>query len=333
MSETRRPPVRLTEISSRAWEHPADRGALVALRRLRGFDTIVKKVAAIWQERAVRMTYLGSSVRVNERQFPRIYRAYVEAGVALDVPELPELFVRNHPVPNAMCIGMDKPIIVIHSALLEQLGEAEIRFVLGHELGHAQSGHAVYRSLLMYLMGLGSLIASIPLGALGLRVIIAGLMEWQRKSELSADRAGLLACQDLPAAMRNHMLMASGGHLEELDTTEFLAQAAEYRNSEHLADSLTKLFLVESASHPEWVVRAAELRRWVDSGAYATILGGDYPRRSGDAEAKISDEAKAAAESYAKDFEESEDALAKLLKDLGSGAKDAAAWLGRQFRG
>ena len=32
----------LTDISSRAWEHPADKGALVALRKLRGFDTLLK---------------------------------------------------------------------------------------------------------------------------------------------------------------------------------------------------------------------------------------------------------------------------------------------------
>src|SRR5262249_940931 len=41
----------LTGISSRAWEHPADRGALTALRELRGFDDVLKAIAGIWNER------------------------------------------------------------------------------------------------------------------------------------------------------------------------------------------------------------------------------------------------------------------------------------------
>ena len=50
----------LTGISSRAWEHPADRGALVALRKLRGFDTILKAMYGLLNERANRLYYLGA---------------------------------------------------------------------------------------------------------------------------------------------------------------------------------------------------------------------------------------------------------------------------------
>ena len=46
-----------------------------------------------------------------------------------------------------MTIGMDKPIIILNSSLLDLLDEEEMRFLIAHELGHAISGHAVYRSL------------------------------------------------------------------------------------------------------------------------------------------------------------------------------------------
>jgi hypothetical protein len=59
--------VRLTEISSLAWEHPADKGALVALRQLKGFDFVLRKLASLWNERALRLVYLGSAVRVDHR--------------------------------------------------------------------------------------------------------------------------------------------------------------------------------------------------------------------------------------------------------------------------
>ena len=76
------------------------------------------------------------------------------------------------------------------------------------------------------------------------------------------------------------MKLASGGHLDDLDATSFFAQGQEYDDAD-LRDSVLKLLLVENRSHPFAVVRATELRRWVDSGDYTRILGGDYPRRAG----------------------------------------------------
>lgn len=81
MADTAR--IRLASISSRAWEHPADRGALVALRKLHGFDVILRQLSGFLNERAVRMMLLGSAVRADHRQFARVYRLYREAGDAL----------------------------------------------------------------------------------------------------------------------------------------------------------------------------------------------------------------------------------------------------------
>jgi hypothetical protein len=61
-------------IGSRAWEHPADKGALVALRKLRGFDAVLKALSGLINERAVRLMLLGSAVKVDERQFSRLHR-------------------------------------------------------------------------------------------------------------------------------------------------------------------------------------------------------------------------------------------------------------------
>ena len=205
--------VPLPDISSRAWEHPADQGALVALRKLRGFDTLLKKLSGLVNERAVRLVFLGSAIRVDDRQFPALHRLLGEVGAALDAPSLPELYVASDPKPGAVTIGMDKPLIVLTSGLVNLLDEEEQRFVLGHEMGHVASGHAVYQTLLQRLILLTGVLAAVPLGALGVRAIVAALMEWSRKSELSADRAGLLATQDPAVAFRVHMKLASGGDL------------------------------------------------------------------------------------------------------------------------
>ncbi|WP_432986190.1 M48 family metallopeptidase [Dactylosporangium sp. CA-233914] len=326
------PPARrrvvLTGISSRAWEHPADRGALVALRELRGFDDVLKSLHALWNERAWRLQFLGNAIRVDHRQYPRVHRLLAEAAASLDVAELPELFVQQDRSINGMCIGMSKPFIVVNSGSVELLDDDELRCMLGHELGHLISGHAVYRTMVMILTDWAVRLAWLPVGSMVLRAIVAALMEWWRKAELSADRAGLLACQDPAASLRLAMKLAGGGDLSEVDTTAFLEQAAEFDRAGDLRDSLIKIRMVTARSHPMPVARAAEVRAWIESGEYQRILAGDYPRREDDGNASVSEEIKAAAASYREAFNRSQDPLVSLLRKLGDGAADVGGWVG-----
>jgi Zn-dependent protease with chaperone function len=311
--------VTLTDISSRAWEHPADRGALNALRKLRGFDLVVKKLFALWNERALRLVYVGSAVRVDHRQFPGVYERYMEAARALDVRDLPELYVSADPRPQAMAIGLDRPFVVITSGMVDLVDAEELQFVLGHELGHVVSGHALYTTMLLQLLKVSGTWQWIPFGALGLRALIAALYEWQRKAELSSDRAGLLATQDPAAALRCHMKLAGGGHLDDLDITAFVAQGDEYLGSPDVRDSVLKLLLLEARSHPFMVVRSAELRRWIDDGDYTRILRGSYARRGDDGDTSMRRDVKDAAEHYRTAFARSQDTLVSLLRDVGGG--------------
>jgi Zn-dependent protease with chaperone function len=326
------PPARrrvvLTGISSRAWEHPADRGALTALRELKGFDEALKMIAGVWNERAWRLQFLGGAIKVDHRQYPRLHRIYAEAATSLDVTELPELYVQNDRSINAMAVGMKQPFIVVNTGMLELADDDELRCLLGHELGHVRSGHAVYRTMIIILTSFALRLAWFPIGSMVLYGIIAALYEWWRKAELSADRAGLLACQDPAASLRLSMKLAGGGDLSEVDTTAFLEQAAEYERSGDLRDSVLKLLLVAFRSHPMPVARAAEIRNWVDSGAYQRILSGDYPRRADDGTASMTEDVKQAADSYRESFARSEDPLFKLLRRVAGGAGDLGGWVG-----
>ncbi len=89
--------VRLTGISSRAYEHPADRSALVALRKLTGFDTLLRKLFGLFNERAFRLMYLAGAVRASERQFPHIYELVRDGSYVLDLPDVPEVYVTDLP--------------------------------------------------------------------------------------------------------------------------------------------------------------------------------------------------------------------------------------------
>jgi hypothetical protein len=217
--------------------------------------------------------------------------------------------------------------------MLDLADDDELRVVVGHELGHVLSGHALYTTMLMQLMRLSASFTWFSVGALGLRGIIAALHEWQRKAELSGDRAGLLAGQDPAAALRLLMKLAGGGRLDDLDVTAFAQQGDEYLGSGDVRDSVLKLLLLEARSHPFTVVRAAELRRWVDSGAYTRVLAGDHPRRDTDASSTVREDVSAAARHYRDAFEHSQDPLVGLLKDIGGSVAGATDWLTSRLRG
>jgi Zn-dependent protease with chaperone function len=318
--------VRLTGISSRAYEHPADRSALVALRKLSGFDTLLKRLFGLFNERAFRLTYLGSSVRVSERQFPHIHEMVRDGAYILDLPEVPECYVMQTPLVNAMALGRDKPFIVINTGMVELLDPEELRAVIGHELGHILSGHAVYRTMLVILLRLAARAAFLPI-ALALTAIIWGLEEWFRKSELSCDRAGLLAGQDLDASRRVLMKLAGGAQLSELNPDAFREQAHEYDAVPDLRDSVLKILQLQGTTHPFAVVRFAELDYWATHGEYERILNGDYPRREDDGSASVGEEVRNAAKSYQESWNRSQDPLIGIFRGVAETGARAAGGL------
>src|SRR5882762_1675617 len=143
-----RPRKILTQIAPVTWEHPADRAALQSLRSVPGFDEVVKKIYGFIGERGVRLIFQADAVRVGPTQFPRLNQLYTDILTSMDWPERPELFVSQTPFANAGAFGMDRPFIVINSGTLRLLEDDEVRNVLGHELGHVMSGHALYHTIL-----------------------------------------------------------------------------------------------------------------------------------------------------------------------------------------
>ncbi|MFB4318328.1 M48 family metallopeptidase [Actinomadura sp. 21ATH] len=318
---------RFPGISSRAYEHPADRTALVALRSLSGFDVVLKRLSGLFNERAIRLMFLGGAVRVGEDQFHHLHDMVRDTCYILDLPEVPEVYVRQNPTPNAMALGSDHPFIVVNTGLLDLLDDEELRFVVGHEVGHILSGHAVYQTMMQILIQLGTRLAWLPLGNIAISAIIIGLREWFRKAELSSDRAGLLAGQDLDAAKRTMMKLAGGVRLREMSSEAFLAQAREYDAAGDVRDGLLKFLNLLPQSHPYAVIRFAEIDRWGTGPEYERILAGNYERRDDDGNASFTQEARNAANSYKESWERSADPFIGKVRDVAEGAASAAGGL------
>jgi len=305
------------DISPRAWEHPADRAALVALRKVPGFDLLVRKLFGFVGERALRLTTLATSVRVSETQFPDLHASYLQACRVLDVDQPPELYVAHSPYVNAGAVGFDEPFIVLNSASLALLNDDEVQFILAHEIGHAMSGHVLYKTMLFLLMRLTIPMMITPITGAALIAIRTSLLEWDRKSELSADRAGMLVVQDPELAMRVMMKMAGGGKTDQMNVDAFVEQADEYRSGGGMFDSVIKVINLLGQRHPFPVLRLAEMKAWVDSGEYGAIVGGAYPVRSADDKVSFFEELKAAGSKYGDDFDKSPDPLFGFVRGLG----------------
>ena len=304
--------VKLTGISSRAWEHPADRAALNALRALPGFDEAVRRVMGFLGERGVRQLFLANAVRVGPTQRPNLNRLYSEVLETLDAPERWDLYVAQTPIANAMAVGFQRPFIVFHSGMLEILDEDERRAVLAHEVGHIMSGHPTYTTLAVILLTIG--IANIPMMAgIALLPFELALLEWYRKSEFSADRAALLGTQDVRKTQSVNLKLAGGPVLDDpIDLDAFLQQAREYETMAGPWDKVWQFINTAFRTHPFATVRAGELQRWIDSGDYQRILQGDYIRR-GQEPPPLSNDLKAAGDYYGDRAREAANTVSEMM--------------------
>jgi Zn-dependent protease with chaperone function len=315
-----RPRKILTQIAPVTWEHPADRAALQSLRSVPGFDEVVKKVYGFIGEPGVRLIFQADAVRVGPTQFPRLNQLYTDVLTSMDWSERPELFVSQTPFANAGAFGMDRPFIVINSGTLRLLDDDEMRNVLGHELGHVMSGHALYHTILVLILNVS--LGALPfLAGIAILPIQLALLEWFRKSELSSDRAGLLGCQDPTASLRVNLKFAGGGDMSQMDLNAFLMQAKEYEEAGGALDRIFKILGVLGRSHPFNTVRAAELQRWIEEGHYDRVLRGEYTRRGPDAEQRPID----------KDIDDARDHYMKEAKAVVNDVVDTAKRAAQAF--
>jgi Zn-dependent protease with chaperone function len=315
------------EISSKAYEHPADRAATAALKAVPMLDTVVRKLVEYSYERALRQSYLGNSIKVSERQLPELWGSYRGVHRILDMPAEYDVYVSSSLYFNALTIGSQSPMIVIGSNLLDKLGPGEQRTIIAHELGHILSDHVLYRTALAILVSAGG---GLPLGlGLPVRAVRAVLLEWSRASELSCDRAATLAVRDPRIVCRALMVVASGLPADQLDLDAFMAQAMEYENWEDSHDRVRRFFNEINLTHANAVRRVSEVMRWVQSGEYDRIVRGEYRRRG--EESDVREEASTAVEFYAERFRaifrELGDNVTSLGNQMGDVSQQVADWI------
>jgi hypothetical protein len=314
----------LTGISSKAYEHPADRAATAALKAIPRLDTVVRKIIEFGYERALRRGVLGSAVRLGDDQLGHVWRAHASAYATLDLDPVPELYLTQFPIANAMTIGAGQPIVVINSQLVQLLDPEQLRGVFAHEAGHVLSDHVLYGTALAILTRLTTL-PGIPVPLFPLR---AALMEWFRAAELSCDRAAALVIRDPLAVCRTLMVIAAGAEAANLDLDVFMKQGQDYREKASPFDRFSRLLSDLNLTHPMSVQRVHELTEWVKSGDYDRIVGGSYVSRDEPQSPRA--EAGDAVAHYAERFRDTFKELGDTIEDTG---KQLSEWLRAGRRG
>jgi hypothetical protein len=253
--------------------HDLDRAGRDALERQPGLGFVVERMRERVFESASRLMHAGSNIRVTRRGFPRLAALFEEACGVLDLPLVPPLYVEQDKSLHARVVGVEAPLIAMGSESIDLLSTTETLFLLGRELGRLKCGHNRYTELFEALPHLGCVAEQVTTD--GGAELMDALRRWRAMSELTADRAGLLVCQDQAAALRAMMKMAGlpVSHYQDMDVAAFVAQAKELGDiDQDSAPWLGTLTPATGGEHPWMVMRAAELLRWVENGDYAGVL-------------------------------------------------------------
>lgn len=264
-------------LDSSLYEHPFDRKALNALKGTPGLETAVKAFNKYGIEKMLRIQHTGSNIRISDNNLPEVQQILRLACKNLGIFEIPDIYVQWGYDINAFTAGVEKPLIVLNSGAVDLMTADELLFVIGHELGHIKSQHVLYHQMSMVLPFIGELVgsATLGLGDLVAKGIQLALLNWQRMSEFTADRAGLLACQDINVAVCSMMKMAGlpGRYFGRTSVDSFMKQAKDFEGVEYdMLDKTAKLLSIMWQNHPWTVARASEMLKWIESNEYQRII-------------------------------------------------------------
>ncbi len=273
------PHKKFADLSKHEYVHPADSKALAALRAIPGIDTALRKLLAVTGESAIRVMFMASAVKVTPKQCPDLHAKLQIACTTLGV-DMPELYIQQNPTVNAFTGGVEKPIIVLHTSLIERLSDEETLAVIAHEVGHIHAEHVLYLTAARLIEALANAsIARIIPGAEIIKFLISAgisgaLLAWARRAELSCDRAALLVTQDPHVIGRTMMKLCGGTLASKIDYDLFLEQAREFEKNydEKKLDKFWADILNAGLSHPFPIWRVSEILKWVDEGEYADLM-------------------------------------------------------------
>jgi len=181
--------------------------------------SIAEKICATYTSRHTQEIN-RQGIAASPSQFPEIYRIGCDCAKTLGIG-VPNIYIINDINLQAYTYSVDdtEPIVVLSSGLAERFTEGELRHIIGHECGHVHNRHGVYNTLVSIIaqIGLGAASSGIASHLAGLltQTTLLALNAWSRASEVTADRAGMICCENKEDCYTSLAKLAYGGMLGE----------------------------------------------------------------------------------------------------------------------
>jgi predicted Zn-dependent protease len=245
--------------SGHDYSYISDRQTRATFERMKPIELAVASSVRIY-EQVLRGQLLGSSVRVSERQFSRIFSLTKTCADTLQIA-LPQVYIVSSPHLNAATYGTpEESLIFMNSALVENYTDEELLTVIGHECGHIHNSHVIYLTALHYLNQIANSLVGIVA-----RPATLALLAWSRRAEITCDRAGMLCSKDLNVATRalTKLVLGSRKLYEEFNMDAFLEQYEEGKES-------VGRYMEAFASHPWLPKRVLAMRSFAESEMFRT---------------------------------------------------------------
>jgi Zn-dependent protease with chaperone function len=171
-----------------------------------------------------------------------------------------EIFVAPSRQLNAYTFGLSEPkTVVLYSSLFQVMDQDELRFILGHELGHIRLGHTWLNSLIGGMAG-------IPSPSSASAILMLAFLWWNRMCEYSADRAGMLACGKPEKAVSALVKLVAG---QKGLTSRGMEQAYVKIDAED--DTLMGSLGEALGTHPMIIRRIQQIRQYAASSQYKRL--------------------------------------------------------------
>ncbi len=232
------------------------------LDTLKPVQLVVRSMVRLFK-RVRKNELLGNAVKITRRQFPELFDATAQCAAALDIT-MPTVYVTNNSSINAGTYGTDEEsFIVLNSGLVSMFDADEILYVIGHECGHLQNNHVVYKTVLDIMKSGAGKVISYAITPASL-----ALNSWSRRAEITCDRAGLICCKNETAALSAMLKLAVGSKqlFEKADLEEFMGQVDELQEG-------VGRFAEYFETHPYIPKRLHALKMFAGSNYYRSYIG------------------------------------------------------------
>lgn len=263
----------LCQLEPSAYEHPEDKNTLKTLKSMSCFEGVIKSLLDWNGVKADYVIRKASNFHVTNKTCPELNKLIDDAISILNIDDIPRVYLEWGYNINGYTRGYeDTTMMVLNTGVIDLMDDMEQTFVIGHELGHIKSKHVIYHTLAALI---ASSISYLPIIGSVPELFVLALTRWSRMSEFTADRAGLLACQDVDAALRAIIKMSGVPHkyFDKINVESFLKEAESLQKDLSFTDkAFEKVLNAVYNDHPWVLIRALELKKWVDSGEYEQIL-------------------------------------------------------------